>query len=160
MHNAGNGSGHHPREPTRRGESRASSSPSIGFEIVSPSRIESAYLADRAVRTSKLPHVSRVMFKCFENRDSGSYQRVPSVRVERAIEFFSISMPKTGQFSENISHPMRPALNLRINFIKQPHRQREQWNHVPVDSPLHSKPQLATASLAGNSVPKSVKDCL
>ena len=41
---------------------------------------------------------------------------VPRVRMVRATMFFSTSGPKIGILMVNMSQPMRPAWNLRINF--------------------------------------------
>ncbi|MFN9901428.1 MAG: hypothetical protein ACK55Z_22130 [bacterium] len=41
---------------------------------------------------------------------------VPSVRVVRARMFFSTKLPKTGTLMMYMSYPIRPCLNLRINF--------------------------------------------
>ena len=83
--------------------------------MLSPSRIDSEILPKRYSNVA-LPDVSRVMFSA-SRIGTPLETSVPRVRVVRARMFFSTSGPKIGILSVNISQPMRPALNLRINLM-------------------------------------------
>ena len=86
----------------------------IGLAIDSPSRIDS-YTWPNNFSNAALPDVSCVM--CRASRiGTPLATSVPSVRMVRAMMFFSTSWPKIGTFRAKRSQPMRPRVNLRISL--------------------------------------------
>ena len=79
--------------------------------MLSPSRIDSETLPYSRSNMA-LPEVSRVMFSA-SRIGTPLATSVPSVRVLRAMVFFSTNWPKTGTLRMNKSQPWRPYSNFR-----------------------------------------------
>ena len=103
-----------------------------------------------------LPVVSRVMFSA-SRIGTPLATSVPSVRVVRARMFFSMRLPKIGTLMMNWSQPMRPCLELADQLDREPDRDRDAGDQVPVvDAPLGDR-RPAAAVIGGSSRSNSSK---